>query len=168
MKSFDEVRGKHLVQYEDAEEEVLDLEKERIEWVEEEAPRKLRRLRRVSSSPVSKMEVEESGGENGDSGDKDWGEDAGNEESEEVELEEEEEESIVKRSGSGTHGRSSSVGSGKRKKVDVEKLGCTKKFRFDGDGEKGGSSISPMSKSRSSTCLTTESEFKYCVWILFL
>ncbi|CAA6654394.1 unnamed protein product [Spirodela intermedia] len=49
VKSFDRKEaGKHVVQYADAEEEVLDLGAERIEWVEESA-RSFRRLRRRTS-----------------------------------------------------------------------------------------------------------------------
>ncbi|XP_020269979.1 DNA mismatch repair protein MSH6 isoform X2 [Asparagus officinalis] len=170
VKSFNKLTGKHLIQYEDAEEEVLDLEKEKIEWVKEEAPRKLRRLKRVSSSPVPETEIVRDGvnvDDDDDGEDEDWGKGVGehvdNDDSKEVELEEEIEEenekSAAKRSGKRS---SSSVGSGKRKKVDVEKLGCSKKFRFDGDGEgpgdgqKGGSLVTPMSKSRYSTVLTTK------------
>jgi DNA mismatch repair protein MSH6 len=49
VKSFDKDANKHLVQYDDAEEELLDLEKEKIEWVDESVKKKLRRLRRGSS-----------------------------------------------------------------------------------------------------------------------
>lgn len=166
VKSFNKLTGKHLIQYEDAEEEVLDLEKEKIEWVKEEAPRKLRRLKRVSRSPVPETEIvrDSVNVDDDDSEDEDWGKGVGkhvdNDDSEEVELEEEIEEnekSVAKRSGKRS---SSSVGSGKRKKVDVEKLCCSKKFRFDGDGEgdgqKGGSLVTPTSKIRYSTALTTE------------
>lgn len=48
VKSFDKISGKHLVQYDDAEEEMLNLLEEKIEWIEEPAKKKLRRLRRIS------------------------------------------------------------------------------------------------------------------------
>ncbi|KAF5181247.1 Dna mismatch repair protein muts [Thalictrum thalictroides] len=52
VKSFDDLSGKHLIQYDDAEEEVLDLNKEKIEWVEEEV-KSFRRLKRNSGSEKS-------------------------------------------------------------------------------------------------------------------
>lgn len=137
VKSFDKRTGMHLIQYEGAEvEEVefLDLEKEKLEWIEEEAPRKRGRLKRLSSSQVPKMEVEKGSGEF-DS------------------TEEKEEEELVAK-------RSRNLRSGKRKKVDAEKLGCSKKFRVDGDSDrpKGCSSVTPMSKSRSCAGLTSQSK----------
>ncbi|RVX01446.1 DNA mismatch repair protein MSH6 [Vitis vinifera] len=75
VKSFDELTGEHLVQYDDADEETLDLGKEKIEWVEDKG-RSLRRLRRGSVFekgvvPVGEANVEEeSGGD--DSSDEDW------------------------------------------------------------------------------------------------
>ncbi|KAH6813900.1 MUTS-like protein 6 [Perilla frutescens var. frutescens] len=65
VKSFDEISGKHLVQYDDAEEESLNLSVEKIEWIEEPAKKKLRRLRRFSLED--------------DSDDEDWGGKAGDE-----------------------------------------------------------------------------------------
>ncbi|RAL49223.1 hypothetical protein DM860_014441 [Cuscuta australis] len=47
VKSFDEISGKHLVQYDDDEEETLDLSQERIEWIETPVVKKYRRLRRL-------------------------------------------------------------------------------------------------------------------------
>lgn len=149
-----------MVQYDDAEEEFLDLGSEKVEWVEEEAPRSLRRLRRLSSSSAASMEcdmeveVEEESVGDDSSEDEDWGKGMGkdvddDDSEEEVELEaEEEEEPATKKSRSG-RGTSSSVGLGKRKKIEVDKLGCSKKFRFDrdGDGEKSASGM-PMNKSR--------------------
>ncbi|XP_031373635.1 DNA mismatch repair protein MSH6 [Punica granatum] len=45
VKSFDGKSKKHLIQYDDAEEELLDLGKEKTEWIEE-SPRQFKRLRR--------------------------------------------------------------------------------------------------------------------------
>lgn len=92
VKSFDGGSGKHLVQYDDAEEESLDLAKEKIEWIERSAT-KFRRLRRGVTASVTKMVIEEDGDspenledddeENGngnaggdDSSDEDWGKSA--------------------------------------------------------------------------------------------
>lgn len=73
-----------------------------------------------------------------DSSDEDWGKNVGKQisdgDSEEVELEEEDEEVVAVRS---RKERSTSLQSmGKRKKVDVGKMGCVKKFKFEGDVEK--------------------------------
>jgi hypothetical protein len=55
--------------------------------------------------------------------------------SKEVELQEEEDEQVVAvRSRKGLTG---SQNTGKRKKVDVGKIACIKKFKFEGDVEKG-------------------------------
>lgn len=75
MKSFDDQTGKHLVQYDDADEETLDLGKEKIEWVKDKG-RSLRRLRRgtvfeKAAVQVEEENVEESGSD--DSNDEDWG-----------------------------------------------------------------------------------------------
>lgn len=58
VKSFDKDANKHLVQYDDAEEELLDLGKEKTEWVDESGKRKLKRLRRGSSDSKEGEEVE--------------------------------------------------------------------------------------------------------------
>jgi DNA mismatch repair protein MSH6 len=58
VKSFDKDANKHLVQYDDAEEELLDLEKEKIEWLDESGKKKLKRLRRGSSDSKDGEEVE--------------------------------------------------------------------------------------------------------------
>ncbi|PIA61132.1 hypothetical protein AQUCO_00300566v1, partial [Aquilegia coerulea] len=55
VKSLDDLSGKHLIQYDDAEEEVLDLNKEKIEWVEEEV-KSFKRLKRNSGSVKSVLE----------------------------------------------------------------------------------------------------------------
>ncbi|KAL2510487.1 DNA mismatch repair protein MSH6 [Abeliophyllum distichum] len=48
VKSFDNILGKHLVQYEDANEELLNLSEEQIEWVAVSVKKKFRRLRKIS------------------------------------------------------------------------------------------------------------------------
>lgn len=52
VKLFDKDANKHLVEYDDAEEELLDLGREKIEWVEKSVKKKFKRLRRAS--PESK------------------------------------------------------------------------------------------------------------------
>ncbi|GAB2298057.1 hypothetical protein Dimus_032132 [Dionaea muscipula] len=47
VKSFDKLCGKHLVEYDDKEEELLDLTEEKVEWVEGSV-NKFKRLRRMS------------------------------------------------------------------------------------------------------------------------
>lgn len=154
VKSFDKVANKHLVQYEDDEEELLDLEKEKFEWVQETL-KKFKRLRRgaFDSSEAVKIveedkdvkgikpvqrrrgvkavvEDEENGGD--DSSDEDWGQNVGEEAVEEVmDLDEEEEEDVVK----GSKGKGGEkCGSRKRKSSEGEKLGSAKKnkggFKF--------------------------------------
>lgn len=145
VKSFDKVANKHLVQYEDDEEELLDLEKEKFEWVQETL-KKFKRLRRgaFDSSEAVKIveedkdvkgikpvqrrrgvkavveeedEEEENGGD--DSSDEDWGQNAVEEV---MDLDEEEEEDVVKGSKGkggekcGSRKRKSSEGSAKKNK----------------------------------------------------
>ncbi|KAK6260322.1 hypothetical protein SCA6_014796 [Theobroma cacao] len=99
VKSFDKESGRHLVQYDDAEEEELDLGKEKIEWIKESTGR-LRRLRRGGSSSVFKKVViddedegvtenvePESDDNDDDSSDEDWGKNVEQEVSEDAEVE---------------------------------------------------------------------------------
>ncbi|PPS14953.1 hypothetical protein GOBAR_AA05604 [Gossypium barbadense] len=58
VKSFDKVSGKHLIQYDDSEEEELDLGKEKIEWVEETTGR-FKRLRRGGSLAFKKVVIDD-------------------------------------------------------------------------------------------------------------
>ncbi|KAL8142654.1 hypothetical protein V2J09_015686, partial [Rumex salicifolius] len=92
VKSFNKMSGKHLIQYEDGEEELLDLSKEKIEWLEGSV-KKFKRLRRVLV--VNEEEEEEKVTERDDSDDEDWckNAEAGDVEDclEDMELEEEEE-----------------------------------------------------------------------------
>lgn len=147
VKSFDEASGKHLVQYDDAEEESLDLRKEEFEWVEEEPSRKLRRLRRMSGpveAPCGAGDMEEDGSSVEDStDDEEWGKGMGKDM-----VEDDSEEEIVVSSRRSRSGNSS--GSRTRKKIEVEKLDRAKKVRFDGHGEKSGSKAS-LSGIRCST-----------------
>ncbi|KAK9282095.1 hypothetical protein L1049_005007 [Liquidambar formosana] len=153
VKSFDKLTGKHLVQYDDAEEEFLDLAKEKIEWVEEKA-KSFRRLRRASVVVDEEEEEEnaeeESGGD--DSTDEDWGKNVGNEGEvvddglEDMDLEEEDEEDgteSVKR----TLGRSSV--SRKRKTSGDGKLGSGKKSKSGGDAGKRAIKVSSVEASNN-------------------
>uniref|UniRef100_A0A803M7J7 DNA mismatch repair protein n=1 Tax=Chenopodium quinoa TaxID=63459 RepID=A0A803M7J7_CHEQI len=81
VNSFDKVSGKHLVEYDDGEEEMIDLSKEKIEWIEVEGgscvkKSRKRRLRKVSIV-VDDEEEKEGEGNVGpvedDSSDEDWG-----------------------------------------------------------------------------------------------
>ncbi|PKA65146.1 DNA mismatch repair protein MSH6 [Apostasia shenzhenica] len=141
VRSFHEASGKHVIQYDDAEEEFLDLEKEKIEWAEEEQPRNLRRLRRMSGSGSSVVLAalnsgeaaaqRESSGE-ASTDDEDWGKDVQKDDmdsnSETVDLEDEGdvEEVVVPRSRRRLSSSSSKLSSslGKRRKIVVDKLGC--------------------------------------------
>ncbi|XP_076905467.1 DNA mismatch repair protein MSH6-like [Bidens hawaiensis] len=106
VKLYDESTGKHLVQYDDLEEELLDLSNEKVELLKDEV-KKLRRLRRFSveeednnnnnnnnNNGDGNMDVE-SGGDD-DSEDEDWGKSVEKEvvddEMEDLELVDEEEE----------------------------------------------------------------------------
>lgn len=84
VKSFDKESKKHRVQYDDAEEELLDLVNEKIEWIEER-PRQLKRLRRGGGAPLEKAAVtvaendesesndgDDARGGDDDSSDEDW------------------------------------------------------------------------------------------------
>lgn len=94
VKSFDRVSGKHLVQYDDAEEELLDLSKEKVEWIEGSV-KKFRRLRKMSVvEDEEDKEGLESGGDGDDSTDEDWGKnvekEVADDEEESMDLDEEE------------------------------------------------------------------------------
>ncbi|KAK7337513.1 hypothetical protein VNO77_18092 [Canavalia gladiata] len=103
VKSFDNLTSKHLVRYDDDEEESLDLSKEKIEWLQDTSSTKLKRLRRgfptIRKMVIEDEEVEESPKEEveddaDDSNDEDWGknavlEDAGDGPEEDTDLEDE-------------------------------------------------------------------------------
>ncbi|KAJ6873357.1 hypothetical protein NC651_032282 [Populus alba x Populus x berolinensis] len=105
VKSYDDESKKHLIQYDDSEEELLDLSNEKIEWVEP-CVEKFKRLRRGSLGfrkiVLEDDEMENVEGDNGgagggsggdDSSDEDWGKNAEKDVSEEedVDLMDEEE-----------------------------------------------------------------------------
>ncbi|KAL1816545.1 hypothetical protein ACET3Z_019119 [Daucus carota] len=132
VKSFDTESGKHLVQYDDAEEELLDLSKEKVEWIEEGSVKKFRRLRKMSVVEDEEEEEKvESGGDGDDSTDEDWGKNAEKEvvedEEESMELDDEDEEE----------------GGSSVKKMPV------KKFEFKKRKNGGGDEVSSSKKSKS-------------------
>ncbi|XP_010259327.1 PREDICTED: DNA mismatch repair protein MSH6 isoform X2 [Nelumbo nucifera] len=140
VKSFNKKTGKHLVQYDDAEEEVLDLGVEKVEWTKGEV-RSFRRLR-LSSACENVVPDEEENAEDAsdgdDSTDEDWGQNLGKEiiedDSEEMDLEEEEVNEEVKdtKKSSGKN-----MASGKRKNFEWDKVGSGKKIKSVGNVEKG-------------------------------
>ncbi|GAV87389.1 MutS_V domain-containing protein/MutS_I domain-containing protein/MutS_II domain-containing protein/MutS_IV domain-containing protein/MutS_III domain-containing protein [Cephalotus follicularis] len=139
VKSLDKGSNKHLIQYDDGEEELLDLGKEKVEWIEEEeSSKRFKRLRRgsfkrVAIEDVEMENVEDKSDNNDDDGDdpsdEDWGS-KGNE----VGEENEEEEEIVKAS---KHEK------GLKDEVKIRKasgggyLGSGKKGKRDGLGNGG-------------------------------
>lgn len=148
VRSFNEESGKHVIQYDDAEEEFLDLDKEEIEWVEAERPRNLRRLRRTSGSISSaattplesgRAEAEEGSSKEASSDDEEWGRgsrrDDTEDDSEDVELENEDdtEEDVATRSRRRVASSSSKLSSrpGKRRKIAAEKMDCIRTVKFD-------------------------------------
>lgn len=152
VKSFDEESGKHLIQYDDAEEELLDLRKEKIQWIEESAKR-LKRLRRGSSLTSEKKLLLEEEDElvegdledkSDESSDEDWGKKNAEKElskndEDDVDLTDEEEEIEGKQSR-------------KRKVSGDDKLGYGKKSKSDGIAIKGGpkvSAVEPLKNAES-------------------
>lgn len=145
MKLFSKDNGKHLVQYDDAEEELLDLGEEKIEWVQETV-KTLKRLRRGPLSTSNEvvvdghvvMEDEDKEGSNDvaddDSSDEDWGKSGdkdlvAEEEEELMELEDEEDDEVPTTStNKGKRGLRS-----KRKLKGGGNLGSAKKTKCDKD-----------------------------------
>ncbi|XP_008235198.1 PREDICTED: DNA mismatch repair protein MSH6 [Prunus mume] len=147
VKLFSKDNGKHLVQYDDAEEELLDLGKEKIEWVQETV-KTLKRLRRgplstsnevvVDGHVVMEDEDEDKEGSNDvaddDSSDEDWGKSGdkdlvAEEEEELMELEDEEDDEVPTTStNKGKRGLRS-----KRKVKGGGNLGSAKKTKCDKD-----------------------------------
>ncbi|XP_051141836.1 DNA mismatch repair protein MSH6 isoform X2 [Andrographis paniculata] len=133
VKSFHKTSGKHTVQYDDAEEETINLLEEKIEWIEEPAKKKLRRLRKISVVEDEEDEEEDHKELEDDSDDEDWGskvekemvEDEDGLEDSDLELEEE-----TERTGARKH-----VISRKRKVGKGEQIGssCTKKHKKSGE-----------------------------------
>ncbi|WJX79846.1 DNA mismatch repair protein msh6 [Trifolium repens] len=124
VKSFDAVTNKHRIRYDDDEEESIDISKEKIEWLQDNSSKKLKRLRR-SSSPIRKMVIEDNevegspkeekeelnddddDGDNDDSDDEDWGKNAVLEDAvdEEEDMELEEENEVVENSNGKSSGK---------------------------------------------------------------
>ncbi|WOK94006.1 DNA mismatch repair protein MSH6 [Canna indica] len=134
ISSFDAMHGKHLVRYDDGEEEVLNLNNEKIEWVEDEPPRSLRRLRRMSDkveTACSEGDMENSICKEDSTDDEEWDkvgrEVVEDDDSDEVDLEDEDEEVVV----SSSRRSNGSTSSKRRKTVNVEKWDCAKKIKFD-------------------------------------
>ncbi|KAG6593236.1 DNA mismatch repair protein MSH6, partial [Cucurbita argyrosperma subsp. sororia] len=160
VKMFDEKDGKHLVQYDDAEEESLVLGNEKIEWVEE-SEKKLKRLRRGSSSPMNAAVVEDieedlnDGDASDDSRDEDWGKgkNVENEVSDEDDLglveEDEEDENEDDGVGKSRRKQGGNLESKKRKISNGEKVvGAPKKSKSSGGNLPSGlSSVEPKIKS---------------------
>ncbi|KAL3849679.1 hypothetical protein ACJIZ3_011561 [Penstemon smallii] len=138
VKSFDKVSGKHLVQYDDAQEERLNISEEKIEWIEEPAKKKFRRLRRISVVEDEEEEEDVNNLEDDDSEDEDWGKSAEKEAVEEedgledMDLEVEEEEC-------GKSGVRKKVESTKRKVSGKENIGSIsrKKSKIGGELKNG-------------------------------
>ncbi|KAK7284586.1 hypothetical protein RJT34_19335 [Clitoria ternatea] len=156
VKSFDNLTSKHLVHYDDDEEESLDLSKEKIEWIQESSSKTLKRLRRgfpivrkmviedddeVEESLKDKEEQDDDGD---DSDDEDWGktaalEDAGNvEDEEDMDLEDEDD---VAEKAKGKRGVKVEP-SRKRKLSGTEKVGPPKKSKSEAEVAKGAFKVS--------------------------
>lgn len=155
VKSFDSIASKHVVCYDDDEEESLDLTKEKIEWIQDFSSRKLKRLRRGGGVPVlrkmviddddeeegRKGEEEDDDNDNGDdSNDEDWGknavlEDAGDNE-EDTDLEDEDD---ISESATGKK-----VEPKKRKLSGMEKKEPAKKSKSGVEVGKGAFKLSVM------------------------
>ncbi|XP_058187807.1 DNA mismatch repair protein MSH6 isoform X1 [Rhododendron vialii] len=145
IKSFDKISRKHLIQYDDADEELLDLAKEKFEWVEE-VTRRFRRLRRVSvieddeGEAVTNAAEAESGSADDDSADEDWDKNGETEAAEDVldgmDFEEEDNDvKIAKR----TPAKNSEL---KKRKSSGGQLGSSKKSKSALDGN-GGKMVEP-------------------------
>ncbi|KAK7259232.1 hypothetical protein RIF29_24833 [Crotalaria pallida] len=151
IKSFDKVTSKHLVCYDDGEEESLDISKEKIEWPRQshQGKKKLKRLRKMviedDDAKVEEIhqrqddELDEDGVADGDdSSDEDWGknlvvDDDDDDECEEKDMEieeEEEEEDVEKRS---KRKPSQKVEPRKRKICGTEKSEPLKKSKSAGE-----------------------------------
>lgn len=120
--SLDKENNKHLIEYEDGEEESLDLGKEKIEWVQQSV-NGFKRLRRGSSVALKKVVMEDDEGmddeksdSESDSDDENWEKNAQKEqmsEDDEVDLVDEEEEKVSKgkkRKASGGEKKSKNIG----------------------------------------------------------
>lgn len=152
---YDKGEGKHVVEYEDGEEESLDLGKEKIEWVVgEKSGDRFKRLRRGASAfrkvvtdddDVEMGNVEEEKeikSDGDDSSDEDWGKNVGKEacesEEDDVELVDEnemDEDELLEEIDEDTPkvNRVSKTDSRKRKTSEVTKSGGEKKSKTDKD-----------------------------------
>ncbi|KAK4765995.1 hypothetical protein SAY87_007637 [Trapa incisa] len=118
IMSFDEESKKHHIQYDDGEEEQLDLVNEKIEWIDER-PRHLKRLRRgggvaldkvtltVTEDVESESNGDDASGVDDDSNDEDWkSNDADKEVEEDMEVdlvdEDEDDDSVGEGNGDGS------------------------------------------------------------------
>ncbi|XP_074317650.1 DNA mismatch repair protein MSH6-like [Silene latifolia] len=144
VKAYDKSVGKHLVEYDDADEELIDLKKVKFEWVGDTGnhTRKLRRLRKTSIVVEDDSESEEKGNVDGEVlEDEDSGVNVGSEETEdclgEMELVEEK-----------------AVGQLKRKRGDRGGDGGAGKARKEDGGENVDLSI--KKKKKKSGFLVTE------------
>ncbi|CAK7348409.1 unnamed protein product [Dovyalis caffra] len=151
VKSYDGDSKKHLVQYDDFEEELLDLSNEKIEWVEPSV-KKFKRLRRGSLG-FRKMVLEDEEMENveedisgaagdDDSSDEDWGKNVEKEfsEEEDVDLVDEEEED------DGKKGKRGAKSDSRKRKASGEggKLDLGKKVKSGGDVSTGEFKVSVL------------------------
>ncbi|CAL9095786.1 unnamed protein product [Musa textilis] len=157
VSSFDELSSKHVICYDDGEEEALDLGKEKFEWIGEETPRSLRRLRRMSDTvkmACSSADVDNEISEEDTADDEEWGkvggEEAEEDNSDEVELEDEDEDEFAASSGSRSK---NSTGSKRRKKMNIAKLDCAKKIKFEKNRERTASKASLSMTERNAAAL---------------
>ncbi|CAA0824896.1 DNA mismatch repair protein MSH6 [Striga hermonthica] len=150
VKSFDKISGKHLVQYDDGEEEMLNLSEEKIEWIEEPLKKKLRRLRRLS---VVEDDEDNDGGLNDakevedDSSDEDW---KGNDENEVLDDEEglENMDLEMEKEESGKGGLGKKTSSPKRNMSEKEQMPSVgnKKNKFGGGLKNSAAEVSAAEK----------------------
>nr|XP_011465355.1 PREDICTED: DNA mismatch repair protein MSH6 [Fragaria vesca subsp. vesca] len=140
VKSFNKEKTSHLIQYDDGDEEELNLSLEKFELLQDTVTN-LKRLRRgplptTPDAPVAVAEEEDKdeSHEDDDSGDEDWGKSAEKEvveeeEDETMELEDEEDSDEGVPKSKGKRGG----GSGKRKLSGGGNLGSAKKTKSGGD-----------------------------------
>lgn len=154
VKSFDKISGKHLVQYDDSEEEMLDLSVEKVEWIEEPAKKKPRRLRRISLVEDEDDDLKELDDEgvndlkelDDDSDDEDWGEKVEDDDGlEDLEVEVEVEDEKCGRSGAGKK-----MSSRKRNASEGEQTVsvASKKNKIGGELKNSVSKVSPSSSAK--------------------
>ncbi|CAL1379465.1 unnamed protein product [Linum trigynum] len=156
VKMYDKGSGKHLIQYDDAEEELLDLGKEKVEWIEESA-KKFKRLRKGLG--IKQVVVEEDEDDLGDvnsgdggshgktSRDEDWGKNMEKEESDcehHMDLEDEDDDG----DGKGVV-KSRRSESRKRKGSSEEKVASGKKSKNSGDANTGPLKLSVVEPSKN-------------------